>query len=452
MTAAVEAMIAAATQSFPSETESLGFRNNADYLNVSTLVAQGYMDAAEQFLDPIATTPDAAAPVATIVSPAAAASFKTGTPVREALRLCPKITLVEARPKLYMQYNQGIIECLNRFFVEIKPLSIDEMACWVGGLDRGREPELRLGQSIKKAIHARLGDTMHCSIGIAPNIFLAKVASDMRKPDGLTRLDDDNLPGAMFSVALADLPGVGRQMHRRLGRYGITTVEHLYEADSDLLRRAWGSVEGPRWYYMLRGSRDADYRIRQSDQQRKSIGHSHVLPPEFRTRRGAQDILLRLFTRCMRRLRQYGQSAASVGLFVKLRQSETYARSSWKLDSTKHLHASDETTWIKIVRPMLETFPVVDPGVYPYMAGVTFWDLKDTKDLTLNLFDDTFARAEVSRTMDRLNRKRENSVQIASVLSVRNAAPFRIAFGRQFHESEMAQAEDHENNRHENNR
>jgi len=387
-------------------------------------------------------------PVKTDTTCAIAASYeakafgiKTGTMIPEALRLCPRITLVEARPRLYMQYNQGIIECLERFFVDIKPLSIDEMACWVGRMDRGIEGELRLGANIKKAIYNRLGEWMRCSIGIAPNIFLAKVASDMQKPDGLTRLDEHNLPHALFSVPLADLPGVGRQMHKRLARCGITSVEHLFEADSERLRRAWGSVEGPRWYYMLRGSRDSDYRIWNSDQQRKSVGHSHVLPPEYRTRRGAQDILLRLFTRCMRRLRQYGQAAASVSLCVKLRESETRTRTAWKLDSKKHLPANDETTWIKIVRPMIESFPALKPGEVPFMAAVTFTELQDTKDVTLNLFEDTFARAEVSKTMDRLNRKRENSLQIASALAVRNAAPFRIAFGRQFHETEMAQAE-----------
>jgi DNA polymerase IV len=371
---------------------------------------------------------------------ARAFGIKTGTPIREALRLYPRIKLVDARPKLYMEFNQRLLECLNEFFVDIKPLSIDEMACRVGGLDRGRDAELRLGERIKSSIYARLGGQMRCSVGIAPNILLAKVASDMQKPDGLTRLDHDDLPEAVYRVALADLPGIGRSMHGRLRRCGITTVRHLYEAGPDLLRRAWGSVEGPRWYYMLRGSRETDYRIWQSDEQRKSISHSHVLPPEYRTRRGAQDILLRLFTRCMRRLRQYGQAAASTGLFVKLRHRETLVRSAWKLDSRRHLHANDETTWIKIVRPMIEALPELDPGVAPYMVGITFSDLSDAKDLTLNLFDDTFARAEVSRTMDRLNRKRENSLQIASVLSVQHAAPFRIAFGRQFHAEEMAQA------------
>ena len=372
---------------------------------------------------------------------AKALGIKTGTPIPEALRLCPRIVLVENHPKLYMQFNAGILECLNHFFVDVKPLSIDEMACWIGGLDRGPEQEMRLGMRVKKAITDNLGPCMRSSVGIAPNIFLAKVASDMEKPDGLTRLDATNLPHALFGVPLRDLPGVGRNMICRLARCGITTTRHLYEADSALLRRAWGGVEGPRWHYMLRGSRDADYRIWKSEEQRKTVGHSHVLPPEHRTRRGAQDILMRLFTRCMRRLRQYDQAAASVSLFVRLRSGDTRQRSGWKLDSTKHLHANDETTWIKIVRPMIESFPVLDPGVVPYMVGITFRDLANSKDITLNLFEDTFARAEVSRTMDKLNRKRENSLQIASVLSVQHTAPFRISFGRSFHATDIAQAE-----------
>ena len=373
---------------------------------------------------------------------AKAKGVKTGTPIPEAFRLCPKIVLVEAQPKLYMQYNQAILECLNRFFVNINPLSIDEMACWIGRLDQGPEAETRLARRVKDAIIERLGPCMRSSVGIAPNIFLAKVASDMQKPDGLTRLDESNLPGALFTVPLRDLPGVGRNMHRRLARCGITTVEHLYQAGPDLLRRAWGGVEGPRWYYMLRGRTDADYRVWKSEAQRKTVGHSHVLPPEYRTHGGAQGILLRLFTRCMRRLRQYDQAASSVGLWVRHRNRETQVRSTWKLDSRKHLHANDETTWIKIVRPMIGSLSELERNCVPYGVGVTFWDLIAAKDVTLNLFDDTFARAEVSRTMDTLNRKRENSLQLASVLPVQHTAPFRIAFGRQFHAFEIAQAED----------
>lgn len=392
--------------------------------------------------------PIAVVPVKTDSTCAIAASYeakafgiKTGTMIPEALRLCPRIQLVEARPKLYMQYNQGIIECLNKFFVNIKPLSIDEMACWIGALDRGVEAEHALGRRIKQAIYERLGDWMRCSIGIAPNIFLAKVASDMQKPDGLTRLDESNLPHALYTVPLPDLPGVGRKMHRRLLRAGISTVEHLFEASPQLLRRAWGSVEGPRWYYMIRGRQDTDYRIWNSEVQRQSVGHSHVLPPEYRTRRGAQDVLLRLFTRCLRRLRQYGQAASSVGLSVRLRQGYSGARTNWKAGSSKHLPADDDTTWIKVVRPLIDSFPELAEGEAPYMVAVTFTGLTDKRDITLDLFEDTFARAEVCRTMDTLNRKRENSVQLASVLPVQHTAPFRIAFGRQFHEFEMAQVE-----------
>lgn len=372
---------------------------------------------------------------------AKALGIKTGTPVREALRLCPRIALVEARPKVYMEYNQGIHACLRDFFVDIKPLSIDEMACAVGRLDCSEEGEVRLGRAVKKAIRDRLGDWMRCSVGIAPNIFLAKVASDMRKPDGLVRIDPAHLPHALYQVPLNDLPGIGRQMYRRLLRWGITTVEHLYQADLQLLRRVWGSVEGPRWYYMLRGSADMDYRTWQDDRGRKTVGHSHVLPPEYRSRKGAQDVLLRLFTRCTRRLRHYGLSAASVGVWARLRHEQTFTRETWKLDSRRHLHANDETSWIKIVRPMIDQFPDCEDGSMPLAVGVTFWDLQDSRDVTLNLFDDTFARAEVSRTMDKLNHRREGSVQIASVLPVQRAAPFRIAFGRQFEAFELAQAE-----------
>ena len=128
----------------------------------------------------------------------------------------------------------------------------DEMACRLSSLMRGSEEEI--GRHVKAQIRERVGDWLTCSVGIAPNIFLAKVASETQKPDGLTIWCQEDLPQAAFCLELRDLPGIGPRMHIRLQAKGIHTVEQLYQASAEDLWRVTGSIVGKRWYHMLRGS------------------------------------------------------------------------------------------------------------------------------------------------------------------------------------------------------
>ncbi len=355
--------------------------------------------------------------------------IKTGTSVRTARRLCPEVTVVEARPHLYMEYHRGILETLNARFVDVQALSVDEMACGVDRLHGSRELEEQLGREVKRGIAERLGPLMRCSVGIAPNVFLAKVAGDVQKPDGLTVWRNEDLPGALFDLDLQDLPGIGSRMAIRLERHGIRTVERLMECSSGELRRAWGSVVGAQWWHMLRGSAEADYG-RNMPEVRKSVGHSHVLPPEFRTETGVRTILMRLFSKCMARLRKYGQAAGAVQVWIDYRHERTFATYGAKRRSGKHLHANDEVSWIKTVRRLGEAIPAAREGYRPLRAGIVFTDLILCKDMNLSLFDDPIERTMLGNTTDALNAKHGYVVDVASIFWLHENAPFRIAFGQ----------------------
>ncbi len=283
---------------------------------------------------------------------AKAFGVKTLTGVGEAKRKCAGLQVVQARPELYQQYHQRIVEVLNRHFVDVKVQSVDEMACligrWhagttgeirpighlgrIGWLNKGeaekaaasrahskevlqREAEARLAGRVKEDLYAQVGECMKCSIGIADNVFLAKVATEMEKPDGLTILDESNMPQALFKLGLRDFPGIGPSMHDRLLRAGITTVEQMWGCSREELRRLWGGIGGDRWWHMLRGSREVDYEAGLRE-DRKSVGHSHVLPPDFRSLAGARGILMRLVSRALKRLRAYGLVGRDVHLQV----------------------------------------------------------------------------------------------------------------------------------------
>ena len=363
--------------------------------------------------------------------------IKTGTNVRTAQAICPNLQIVEARPELYLAYHQRLVDILNRHFATIRVLSVDEMACRVPALlCKTLLQEQRLAERIKEQIACDLGPFVKCSIGIAPNVFLAKVASDCRKPDGLTLWTEQHLPDALFALKLTDLPGIGSAMKRRLNEFGIETVQQLWEAEPADLRRVWRSVLGERWYFMLRGSQEADYRPLLSSDARKSVGHSNVLAPQHRSREGAERILLELFAKALKRLRAYQQVASAVHITVKYHrvQEGGYSRLGWSQQgiwtrkSRKHLHANDEPTWLRVVRPLLQTLPDLAPAAQPAQVSIVFSGLLKCEDTNLSLFPDEEQDSRLMQIIDALNKRRPNSVHVAG-LHAPAQVPRRIPFG-----------------------
>ena len=361
---------------------------------------------------------------------AKALGIKTGCGVREARRICPQVVVAQARPERYVEVHKTIVESLNRHFVTVTPLSVDEMACWAGSLDRGGEKEIRLAERVKKDIHSALGDCMKSSIGIAPNIFLAKVASDMQKPNGLTVFEEGTYQERLFQLELIDLPGIAGNMKARLERNRIRTVRELWDATPEHLHAAWGSKLGVHWWHMMRGDTNLDYGANQMSDIKKTVGHSHVFPPELKTIQGAKCVLIRLFTKALKRLRTYKQVAGSIELWVKFRHRETQLSGNWGKKSRKNLYANDDLTWIKIVRPLIESLAAPQDGFAPVAGGVTFSDLLLEQDRNLNLFDDLEANTQLCAKVDAINAKLGSDLKLASVQGFENMAPFRIAFGK----------------------
>ena len=125
--------------------------------------------------------------------------IKTGTLVREAKTLCRDLLVVEARPPLYVEYHHKVLSVVESCIPVHKVLSVDEMACELTGSQRERHHALALAGKIKETIGRNIGTELRSSIGIGPNLFLAKTASDMQKPDGLVVIQPDDLPQCLFS-------------------------------------------------------------------------------------------------------------------------------------------------------------------------------------------------------------------------------------------------------------
>jgi DNA polymerase-4 len=341
--------------------------------------------------------------------------IRTGTKVFEARRLCPDLQIVEARPPLYVQIHEKIVAAVDSVLPIHKVTSIDEMFCKLGLRQRVPDEAIVVARQVKEAIHDQVGEHLLCSIGLAPSRFLAKIAGKMQKPDGLTALSQEDLPHKLYSLSLRDLTGIGSRMHARLENGGVKTVEQLCACSKDQLRHIWKGVVGEHWWYALRG-----YDLPEQPTRRRTLGHSHVLPPEFRTPEGAKAVLVRLVHKAAARLRKLGYWAE--GMSVSL----SYARrEKWKT-STPLTSCQDTHTIVRALSTLWKTRPTAS---IPLKVSVVLYDLIHDTCRTPPLFIEDSRRSELSRAMDTVNgRFGANAVYLAAMHSSLHTAPARIAF------------------------
>jgi len=367
---------------------------------------------------------------------AKAIGVKTGTQVGEAKRMCPGIELVEARHELYVAYHHRVVQAVESCVPVSSVRSIDEMACQLMGREQPLLAAMDLGRRIKAAIRAQVGSTLRCSIGLAPNRYLSKIASDMEKPDGLMALTLDLLPHALLGLTLRDLVGIGSRMERRLNARGISTMADLLALGPEQLRQAWGSVQGERLWHWLRGEDFHDEEL----EHPKSVGHQHVLPPEFRTPEGAYAIAHKLLHKAAMRLRTQKLWAAGMALTLRFAvpkdaaHGTSYAgipQQSWG-EQLRLVECQDSQTLIEGLQKLWSMRPIGSMYDRPFLVSVTLIDLVPDALHTLSLFstlDREAGRDQLASTMDHLNHKYGmDTLYFASMHLARAAAPTRIAF------------------------
>jgi len=367
---------------------------------------------------PVAVVPVMAESTCCIAASYEAKKFgvKTGTRVSDARQLCPGLEIVEARPALYVKCHHDLIKAVDSCVHVEEIWSIDEMVCELTGKWQQREKACELALKIKKKIAADVGTELRCSIGIAPNPFLAKTASDMQKPDGLVVIEHQDLPHCLYHLELRDFGGIGRNMEKRLHQHGIRTVKSFCEASKETLRQVWGGVGGERMYHALRG--EFVYR---APTNKSSVGHSHVMPPEERNEAAAFAVLSRLLQKAAMRLRKMSYCAGGMQLYV------THVRHpEWSEDCT-FLETQDTVEFLRILRMLWKRRP---PGSPPPLAvGVTLFHLVEEENRTPSLFEKGSSRRDLNARIDKINNSYgKTAIYFAGAHDARKSAPMRIAF------------------------
>ncbi len=244
---------------------------------------------------------------------AKAFGIKTGTPIWEAKQKCPGLICVAGEHDRYVEYHHKFLEEIDHHIPISAVCSIDEVACRLMDNETSVERITQIAQSIKRGLAKNVGEYVKCSIGVAPNKYLAKVATDLKKPDGFTMLTFSDLPHGLYPLKPRDIPGVGGQIEKRLHRSGIYSMETLLKQDIKAMRNIWGGIWGEKMWYLLRG-----YDLPEEETNRSTIGHSHVMAPELRNPDKAIYVARRLTLKAASRLRRLGYYASHFSLSARL--------------------------------------------------------------------------------------------------------------------------------------
>jgi DNA polymerase IV len=384
-----------------------------------------YFASVEQQINPsLRGKPVIVVPVEADTTCAIAASYearpfgiKTGTIVADAKRLCPDLIMVRAHHSIYIDYHHRLVAAVDSVIPVKRVVSIDEMVCDLHGRQRNRDAALGVAAEVKDTIAATVGEELRCSIGIAPNDFLAKTASDMEKPDGLVLIEQHDLPHILHSLQLQDITGIGRKMLQRLYRKGLYTVEQLCAAPKEKLRDVWGGIEGERMYAKLRGEM-----MHVQASTKTTVGHSHVLEPSLRTINGSEAVLHRLLQKAAMRLRQYGLVTGNIAVSIRATDGHRY-KADAMVTSTQ-----DTVQLTAVLAKLLRAR--TDRHTIPIKVSVSLNCLSPAESTPVPMFENTGpARQPLNDALDALNKKYgKNTLYVGSAHMGKDSAPMRIAF------------------------
>ena len=245
---------------------------------------------------------------------ARAKGVKTGMAIWEGKRCCPELIIVVGDNRKYTYTSARIMAMMHDYTPQIEVFSIDE--AWLDithSLSIFGTPE-RIAYLLKARIKESFGLT--CSIGIAPNKLLAKLASDMMKPNGLTVITPENISRTLERMPAKELCGIGGKMARNLALMSIRTCGELGRCDVERLTRKFG-ILGQRYKEMGQGVDNSPVMPLAESDEVKIVGHSMTLRHDVSRREDILKYLLQLSEMVGRRARKYGISGKTITLSVR---------------------------------------------------------------------------------------------------------------------------------------
>lgn len=327
---------------------------------------------------------------------ARAKGVKTGMHIRQALKLCPELIVLQPDFDLYRQFSRMFMQIAYNYSPLVEAMSIDECYIDITGSGQFGSP-LAIAELIQKRIRDEL--RLPCSIGVAPNKLLAKVASDMKKPNGISVLRKRDVPALLWDKPCSYMYGIGSRMGERLRKLNITTIGQLAHTDEAFLAKHFG-VYGS-WLKRASNGID-DSPVNPAREQSKSIGHTTTLPKNLTEAADISRVFLNLSDQVARRMRRQGLVTGTIQITIRDPDMKTITRSHTLPVPTEN---ADDIHRLA-VKLFAEQWGYGKPV---RLLGVTLQSLqaKETAAIQLDLFDyeKLPKKEQLNATMDRIRDK-----------------------------------------------
>lgn len=249
---------------------------------------------------------------------------RTAMPLWEAKRLCPKAIFLKPDYRLYVEFSHRAMEILKRFTPLVEVFSIDEAWLDVEGCEGLFGDALTIAEKIQKSMMEEL--SLPCSVGVSCNKLLSKMASDMKKPMGITVITPDDVQNMLWPLPVEELYGVGPRIAKHLKKMNVNTIGDLARIPAEFLQAAFGVV-GLRLHRWANGIDDSPVDPHSADEA-KSMGHSVTLPQDVTTWEEAEAVLLSLSEQVGRRVRCGGYVGRVVTVTLRDSSFVTVTRSA----------------------------------------------------------------------------------------------------------------------------
>jgi len=345
--------------------------------------------------DPCGTPKGRRSVVAAASYEAKAKGVKAGMPTFEALKLAPNAILIGGNPHKYATLSRCFLKIFEKYTDLVEPYSIDEAflditktALFFGGAKQ-------IGMSTKDEIKKELGIT--CSVGIAPNKLVAKMASDWQKPDGLVIVSPDELPERLWSHKVEEIPGIGPRRKIKLNALGIRTIGKLAGTSPDILRKRFG-ITGQYMYNAAWGLDDGQVKTMEENPLPKSLSKSITLSKNTMSPTVLRATFLTLCDKIAYRLRQQGLLATRVGLVLRF-SDLTFSFKQKNLDFS----TSDTKAIFREVIKILERYFPLRLSIR--LVGVTVSGIITEKYLQPSLFPEFEKDKKMYKMVDKIKEK-----------------------------------------------
>lgn len=301
-------------------------------------------------------------------------------PMRTAVRLCPQAAVLPVRMSHYASISRQIREIFHRYTPLVEPLSLDEAFLDVRGSEQLFGPPIEIGRQIKTDI---LNEThLVASIGVAPNKFLAKIASDLQKPDAFVIVEPDGIDAFLGPLPVSRLWGVGKRAEQKLHNIGIRTISQLARTPLDTLKLCFGEASASHLHELSHGRDDRNV---VPDRDARSISHETTFPVDVSDVAVLRACLLDLTEQVGRRLRRHDIFARTVHIKVRLSDFQTLTRAHSLPDSSN----TTSDLWQAVTEHLIPRVNLQQPI---RLLGVGVSSLSHTRERQRTLFDDTSER------------------------------------------------------------